>query len=200
MVTKVNAELLKWANAPHSSDDTRKLISEVRRLTKFPNNEQVQPPQTISQALFANKVPQRLFDILSQYDDDQILSVGDGGDKLLQFKKNYYQFQTAVKQMDDDMILVVGKLVNNTWKYRNQWELYLRYAILRFDGKSQEEIIANGNQLNFDITWNDAEKVFTQLASEPQVVNDMKTIGNSQMRMIDEANKAALSVQQAEKG
>jgi hypothetical protein len=206
------------------------LIGQITQMIKFPDNEQIRAP-TLHQRKFINKLPQRLFQLLSKYDDQQILAIGESpaapamrvdesradhmnavelerlgivgapGEQLLRFKKDYYQFQSEVKQTEDEVLLRIGQLVSYKWTAREQWEVFLNIAAARFDGKSQAELISyNGSaQLDYGITWDDAEKVFAELAREPQISNKMYKIPRLQLKMIDEASKAAWRVERSAK-
>jgi hypothetical protein len=54
--------------------------------------------------------------------------------------------------------------VSYKWNAREQWEVFLIIADARFDGKSQAELISynGGAQIDYGITWDDAEKVFAE--------------------------------------
>ena len=44
---------------------------------------------------------------------------------------------------------------------------------MRFDGLSKEAIVAGGDFLNYSITWDEAERVFTLLSGEPTVSSEV---------------------------
>ena len=214
-------------NSAGSANTT--LIGQITKLIEFPDNHQI-PAPTLHQRGFKDKFPQRLFELLIQYDEQQVLAVdesraipatpqseagiwnsaelhvlgqlmGTPGEKLLQFRKDYYDLQSKVEQIEDKVLLRIGKLMSNKSKFRDEWEVYLSYADARFDGVSQAEIIAyNGSgKLGTNITWDDAEKVFAELSRDPQIAYEMYTIPRSHLKMIGEATQAASSVQQATK-
>src|SRR5271170_396280 len=89
LYTKCIASILPKSTG--SYDSINILRGQITQLIEFPNNQQILAP-TIYQRLLINKLPQRLFEILNQYDNQQILSLGQTGSQLLQFKKDYYQF------------------------------------------------------------------------------------------------------------
>jgi hypothetical protein len=53
------------------------------------------------------------------------------------------------------------------------WQIYLRYAVMRFAGLSKDEITRGSDFLNYGITWEDAERVFTQLSAEAMISSDV---------------------------
>jgi hypothetical protein len=108
-----------------------------------------------------------LFDILIGYDDNSIAAVPNIGPSLRGFLHNYYQFEQDTRQIENQSLGKIGALV--TVRFPQAWQIYLRYAILRFSGNSKEQIIAGGSFLNYDITWDDAERVYGQLASDPVI-------------------------------
>lgn len=76
-----------------------------------------------------------------------------------------------------------------TVRFRQAWSIYLKYAILRFGGMSREDVIAGGNFLNFDITWDDAERVFGELSSDKLISRRFADIFAEHESFIETANK-----------
>lgn len=56
------------------------------------------------------------------------------------------------------------------------WHIYLKYAIMRFAGASEADIIGWGNFLNYGITWEDAERVFKMLSNDPTFASAMSDV------------------------
>jgi hypothetical protein len=56
----------------------------------------------------------------------------------------------------------IGQMVQV--RFSAGWQIYLQYVLMRLGGRSKEAIIAGGDFLNYDITWDDAERVFTELS------------------------------------
>ena len=77
-------------------------------------------------------------------------------------------------------------MVNVT--FSQAWAIYLKYAMLRFFGLSTTDIIAGGNFLNYDITWNDAEKIFLELSKDASVIQEMKDLEQSRATVMKEAH------------
>ena len=65
----------------------------------------------------------------------------------------------------------------------------MRYVILRGAGMSKEQIIAGGNFLNYGITWDEAERVFTQLSGEPTVAHETSEVFSLLDKMAEQAAK-----------
>jgi hypothetical protein len=45
--------------------------------------------------------------------------------------------------------------------------------MMRFGGITKEAVIAGGDFLNYDITWDDAERVFAELSHDGSVSSDV---------------------------
>ena len=80
---------------------------------------------------------------------------------LAKYFQRYYQFQNDEVQFENDLLRQIGSTV--AVRFAEGWAIYLRYVILRSSGKSKEQVIADGNFLNCDITWEDSERVYGQL-------------------------------------
>jgi hypothetical protein len=173
-VTRARKDKVSSASPPTTAaignvgEKTEAIQSAVRRVLRFPDAD-IDPrePRTITEALLVNQLPRKLFDILIGYDDNSIAAVPNIGPSLRGFLHNYYQFEQDTRQIENQSLGKIGALV--TVRFPQAWQIYLRYAILRFSGNSKEQIIAGGSFLNYDITWDDAERVYGQLASDPVI-------------------------------
>jgi hypothetical protein len=55
--------------------------------------------------------------------------------------------------------------------------MHFDYALPRFFGRSKDEIIQWGNSLNYGVTWEDTERVFGVLSSEPALTTQVVELG-----------------------
>jgi hypothetical protein len=172
--------------------DTERLRSDIRELANFPNIPENTRPPTLVQTLFTDQLPYRLFVLLAAYNKPQIQAVGTQGDALYQFKKKYYAFQSNVIAWENNLTTHIGELVKV--RFREAWDIYLRYVILRATGWSQKQIEAQGDFLNYGITWDDAERVYTDLAKEPPFVTNMGYLLSAQHELGVEAKQATSNV------
>jgi hypothetical protein len=60
---------------------------------------------------------------------------------------------------------------------------------LKGGGAIQDQVIAGGDFLNYGITWDDAERVFTELSGEPTVAQEASEVFSLLNKMSDEAAK-----------
>ena len=127
--------------------------------------EQAQLP-TLLEGLLANKLPRRLFDVLLTYDERDVLEVPGIGRALRDHLKDYYEFRQRTLAAEQQLFMRIGKLVSV--RFAAGWRIYLKYAIMRFAGGSQEDIVGCGDFLNYSITWGEAERVFTLLNGEAE--------------------------------
>ena len=139
------------------------LRSKVAKLLRFPDAISDAPgTRSLMEKALKNKLPRKLFDLLMRYDERDILAVPKLGSALNNHLNEYYQFRQKTLRLESRLMDRIGQMV--TVRFRPAWRLYLTYLIMRFSGKSKEEIIAGGNFLNYDITWDDAERVFSELS------------------------------------
>jgi hypothetical protein len=54
--------------------------------------------------------------------------------------------------------------------------IHARYSVLRFAGMSPAELSAGVNFLNYGITWDRAEKVYEQLATDPSLASKFQEL------------------------
>jgi len=152
-----------------------RLRSEVTKLLRFPDAiaDKVQPP-TLVEKLLANQLPRRLFELLMTYEERDILQVPGIGGALQNHIKAYYIFRQKASQLEENLLLSIGKKV--AVRFAAGWRIYLKYVIMRFAGASQETIIGWGDFLNYSITWEDAERVFKELSNDPAISLEMSDL------------------------
>lgn len=152
----------------HIDDEVvSRLRQEVTTLLCFPAASVNTTAPTILEQLLVNKLPCKLFELLVGYDAQVVSEVPDIGLLLHEHLTKYHDFRTALTKFEADLLQYIGKTV--AVRFRDGWKIYLKYVLMRFAGKPQEKIIAEGDFLNYDITWNDAERVFEELSDNVSV-------------------------------
>jgi hypothetical protein len=160
--------------------DVEGLQSQVAKLVRFPNaTPDESKASTLIEQMLRNRLPLRLFDLLAKYDE------GDRrGSPLLQRHFNeYYKFRQRAIGLEDRVTQRIGQMV--VVRFRAGWRIYLRYAILRFSGQSKDQIVSGGDFLNYDITWDDAERVFGELARDRAVKGEFTELFAMHQRLIE---------------
>jgi len=166
--------------------------SQLNKLLQFPDAVPPPPnPPTIIETLFVNKLPRRVFEMLMGYEEKDISEVPGIGKSLLKHRADYYRLRKNALRLEQDMLTKVGQSVSV--RFSAAWQIYLRYAWMRFGGNCKETIIGGGNFLNYDISWDDAERVFNELSTvqplssqvkdlfslHETLINNLKDVGNA---------------------
>ena len=143
------------------------LRSQITKLLKFPeavarSSETV--PNSILEGQFTNQLPRRLFDQLMTYDEKLVKEVPIIGGTLYSFIENYYAHRVQTSMTEDNVVIRIGTLGGA--QFRQAWEILYRYCVMRFCKISKEDIIRQGNFLNYGITWESAEQVFDSLQKD----------------------------------
>jgi hypothetical protein len=148
----------------HIDDEVAaRLRSEVTKLLRFPAAlPDVSDPPALLERMLLNKLPCRLFDLLMHYHEKNVLEVPGIGSALRNHLIRCYQFREKVLRLNDSLMARIGQMVQV--RFSAGWQIYLQYVLMRLGGRSKEAIIAGGDFLNYDITWDDAERVFTELS------------------------------------
>jgi hypothetical protein len=152
----------------HIDDEVAvRLRSEVRKLLKYPDAvpDDTRPPTELEKML-VDKLPCRLFDLLMRYEKNDIVEVPGIGSALENHVKTYYRFRQEALRFENDVMSRIATIVGDRFNSQAVWRIYFRYALPRFLGKAKEEIIAWGNYLNYGVTWDATEGVFTTLSKE----------------------------------
>lgn len=145
-----------------------RMRSEIRTLLRFPEAiPSASVPPTVSETLLRDKLPRRLFDLLVGYGEGVITEVPGVGPALHDHLQRYYQFRQDALRIESDLLSRIGRTVQA--RFPEAWRIYLRYMMMRFGGASKEAIIGWGDFLNYDITWDDAERVFLHLSGEAAI-------------------------------
>lgn len=154
-----------------------RLRSAVRKLLRFPAAQpDSYPPATVIEGILADQVPRRLFDLLMQFEEQDVLEVPGIGPALHKHLKGYYQFRQEALRIENDLLLRIGKIGNR--EFPAAWRIYLRYALMRFGGAAKDTIVSWGNFLNYSITWDGALslEVSGLFATDRQLNQDLRAI------------------------
>jgi len=151
-----------------AEEASKQLRVAVDRVLRFPAAVlTTTSPRTTLETLLTDQRPRKLFDVLVNVDEQAIVKLPGDGNRLRRFLRDYYQFSTDSAAFEADALDRVGGMV--AVRFSQGWRLYLRYALLRFGGMSRDEVSSGGNFLNFDITWDDAERVFGKLSADDSI-------------------------------
>ena len=142
-----------------------RLRSEATKLLRFPDaTPAVSTPPALLERLLKSKIPCRMFDLLMRYEEGEIIDVHGIGHALHDHLTGYYRFRQEALRLEHELIARIGMMVNV--QFTAGWMIYLKYLIMRFSGASKEDVIAGGNFLNYDITWDEAERVFVEISGD----------------------------------
>jgi hypothetical protein len=113
----------------HIDDEiAARLRSEVRKLLHFPDAiPDVAAPRTMIEALLSDPLPRRLFDLLMQYEEKDILEVPGIGNALHEHLKSYYRFRQEALRIEEQLIFRIGQRVGV--RFRAGWQVYLQYVL-----------------------------------------------------------------------
>jgi hypothetical protein len=177
----------------HIDDDiSAKLRSEVAKLTRFPNAvpDDTKPP-TILELLLKDGLPRRLFELLFKYEEADIKELPGLGNALHRHLLAYYEFRTETTRIENEMVQKIGSMVGV--RFPAAWRIYSRYCIMRFAGVSSEIIQSWGDFLNFGITWDDAEKVYSKLSADQDIASPIAKVLEMHSTIADQVKNIGLS-------
>jgi hypothetical protein len=174
-----------------------RIRSDVSRLLRYPSavaDEDV--PPTMIETLLVDTLPRRLFDALVRYDEVDVNETPDIGDALRRHVSRYYSFREKALRLEAEMMDRIGDLAIS--RLLPAWRIYLKYAELRFCGMSQEGIERGPSFLNWGITWDEAERVYSILASDAALSSGFSALIQDQAGLIDEVGILAKRVEDLE--
>ena len=161
-----------------------KLTSEIKEIAQFPENARQMTFKTLMEELVIDKVPQRLFDLLSQYNQDDIVQLKKDGTILANYRKDI-TYQVRENKLELALMKEIGEIVQV--QLHQGWAMYLKYCILRLRN-SKEEIKAMGNFFNFGITIDDAEKTCLTLQVDKSVHDEWAAMLITQGQLFNRAH------------
>jgi hypothetical protein len=138
--------------------------------------------------MLRDRLPLRLFELLASYDERDIRAVP----ALHKYFTDYYDFRQRAITLEDEAMQLIGQTVKV--RFRAGWVIYLQYVIMRFGGRSKQDIIADGDFLNYSITWDDAERVFSELSRNQSVKDKFGELLASYQRLLNAVNAIATSL------
>lgn len=170
-------------------DDTvaARLRSDVNKLLRFPDafpNEA--SPVGMLENMFSNQLPRRLFDLLMSYNERDVLEVPGIGEALHQYMTAYYSFRQEASHLEEELILKIGAL----WKpsFEPALRIHLRYSVMRFAGRSSNEISNGVYFLNYGIDWDKAERMFKKLSEDASLCSLISTLFQAHEKLVDGLN------------
>ena len=159
------------------------LRSDVRKLLKFPDAfPDAKPVAHILERQFEDQMPRRLFDLLMAHDEKLVKEIPKIGPALSGHLTAYYAHRQKLSRVEEDLITKAGTLCGA--RFRRAWIIVYEYCIMRFGKMSQNDIVKQGDFLNYGITWDSAEHVFNALEKDG-VFTDLSAVSEEQGRLID---------------
>jgi hypothetical protein len=158
-----------------NAEEPSELLTKVSRLLTYPDAARdIAEIPTLTEQLLKDRRPRRLFDYLMNATEKEIRQVQGIGSMLSNFRSSYYGSRQLVVKSEGDLMTRIGEMVSV--RFSAGWRIYLQYAIFRFAGMTREEIEKGDHFLNYSITWDGAEKTFTSLSANEEVVAQVKQI------------------------
>jgi hypothetical protein len=149
-----------------------RIRSEFNKLIRFPDAiADKSVPPTMIETMLVDQLARRAFDLLINFQEEDIKEVPEIGGALHNHLTMYYQFRKNALRVESNLMSKIGALVSV--RFRGGWTIYLRYVIMRFGGFSKDQIMAGPSFLNYSITWDDAERVFTQLSADVPISSEV---------------------------
>jgi hypothetical protein len=150
----------------HIDDEVaEQLRSSVKRLLRFPDAvADHQQNLCLMETLLTDQMPRRLFELLMQYDEQDVVEMREIGLRLHEHMAAYHGFRQSITALETDLMQRLPSLWNPPLP--GALNIHARYCALRFAGMTAEELRSGVNFLNYEITWDRAEKVFEQLATD----------------------------------
>jgi hypothetical protein len=163
----------------HLDDDvSAEIRSKVTTLLRFPEKQPLDTAtMSLPEEMYRDKRPAQLFALLQDVGGDVLRTIPEVGTALETLQRDYYQFSRAATRLFGMMMAFVGAKV--AVRFRAGWRIYVRYAFMRLNGVSRADIEADGDFLNYGITWDDAERVSTLLAGENAIMAEVRTLGTA---------------------
>jgi hypothetical protein len=140
---------------------------KIENLANCSESIQGPPNATLVEDYLTDKIPEKMYGILLDENRKEIVAVPESGDNLYTFKSDYYNFRSKELAIENSLLPKIGSIAQS--QVTAAWSIYLRYFVMRASGLSQSQIKAGGDFLIFGITWDEAERVFGVLSSDPQV-------------------------------
>jgi hypothetical protein len=138
---------------------------QITKLLKFSDAfPETAPPASILEGQFVDQLPRRLFDLLMTYDEKLVKEIPRIGAVLYSHMESYYALRQQLTRAEEDVITKAGTL--SRARFRQAWVILYKYCIMRFGKISQDDIIRQGDFLNYSITWESAEQVFAALQKD----------------------------------
>jgi len=141
--------------------------------------------------MLVDQRPAKLFTILREHSPEMLDSIPEIGTALTDIQRSYYAFNRHAHDLFTTMMDRVGRNVGV--RFPASWRIYVRYALMRWGGATREEVEREGDFLNYGITWDDAERVFTLLQSDNELIAQLQNFGTEHealLRKVEQLQKS----------
>lgn len=179
----------------HIDDEiAERLRAEVSKLLGFPDAipDEALPPTQLERML-SNKLPRRLFDLLMRYDARGVVEVPGAGPDLHSHLTTYYEFRKAVLAFERQLLDRIAATMGDESRFPAACRIHLNYALRRFIGVTKERVRAGANFLNYDITWDSAERMFESLTADLALTSRATDL-NRQREALDESVRQVAAI------
>ena len=124
--------------------------------------------------------PRRMFELLMSHDETDVGEVPGIGEKLLGHRTLYYEFRQSAIRFESDLLTAIK---DRDW-FPAAWKICQRYVMCRLLGLTKEQIIARGNFLNYDLTWDKVETIFERVSGDAAITSAASQL-NAQIERLD---------------
>jgi len=156
-------------------DISIQIKDKLIKLIKFTNTQRIESKaQTVLETMFADKLPQYIFNLLISYEIETLKEVPKIGGELDKYLQRYDAFYGNLVKKENLLINEIGKY--ETCRFRDSWIIHYKYSVMRFNGMSICDIQNNGSFLNFSISWESAERVYNILLEEKILESAIKPV------------------------
>ena len=142
------------------------LLTDLSELARYPERGNVELGPSLVQHHFRYKAPRALYILLEKYNHSTIAEVPNG-DKLNAFEASYYDFESKTPTFEQGALAKIGAKVPQKTPYA--WQIYYEYCINRSAGLAQKSIISETGDMNYGITPEQAELIYQQITTDPDV-------------------------------
>jgi len=160
----------------HIDDEiAERLRADAKKLLRFPAAfPDDQRDRGLLESHLVDQMPRRLFELLMRYDERDVIEVPELGSRLHEHMISYYQFRQNTQHIETEVLRRLPPLWNPPLP--GALRIHARYSVLRFAGMTLAALSSGENFLNFGITWERAEAVFSQLAMDKSLVSKFEEL------------------------
>lgn len=161
-------------------DSSARVRKHITKILKYPatlSATNFQDKAGLAEWMLTRPLHREIYYYISEIDDDELTQIPTIGKTLHNLKEHYYNLCLALNSLTEQCKEKIGTQTINEFQFIHGWTIYFKYFMLRGFGNTAERAKMQIST-NYDITYEDCERVFNMLRNTEEIANEVDGISS----------------------